>query len=216
MKERTKFVLIVLVFLGAYFLPIPAERVQSAILEAFHLLREYAREHVLFCLVPAFFIAGAISVFLSQATVVKYFGANARKFLAYGVASVSGTLLADCCCTVLPLLAGIYKRGAGIGPATAFLYSGPAINILAILLTARVLGWELGIARAFGAILFSIVIGLLMATVFRNEETLISDQEVVLEVEEGQRTLWKNGLYFLTLVLILIFAAWCKPKEPVG
>jgi len=171
---------------------------------------------VLFCLVPAFFIAGAISVFLSQAAVMKYFGANAKKILAYSVASVSGTILAVCSCTVLPLFAGIYKRGAGIGPATAFLYSGPAINVLAIILTARVLGWELGIARAVGAVLFSVIIGLLMAALYRKEERTKVAQEAALESGDGERSLWKNGLYFLTMVLLLIFAAWSKPKEPVG
>jgi len=216
MKERTKFLVIVAVFLLAYFLPTHAIRFQSALLEAFHLLREYAREHVLFCLVPAFFIAGAISVFLSQAAVMKYFGANAKKILAYSVASVSGTILAVCSCTVLPLFAGIYKRGAGIGPATAFLYSGPAINVLAIILTARVLGWELGIARAVGADLFSVIIGLLMAALYRKEERTKVAQEAALESGDGERSLWKNGLYFLTMVLLLIFAAWSKPKEPVG
>ena len=144
-------------FLSIFFLPIETARVQGAILEAFHLAKWYAQEHVLLCLIPAFFIAGAIGVFLSQASVMKYLGAKANKVLAYGVASVSGTLLAVCSCTVLPLFAGIYRMGAGLGPATAFLYSGPAINVLAVVLTARVLGLELGIARAAGAIVFSIV-----------------------------------------------------------
>ena len=158
MKERSKLALIVLVFLAAYFVPLRHARVESAVLEAFHMLQEYAREHVLFCLVPAFFIAGAISVFVSQAAVMRYFGAEAKRVLAYGVASVSGAILAVCSCTVLPLFAGIYTRGAGIGPATTFLYSGPAINVLAIILTARVLGWELGLARAVGAVVFSIAV----------------------------------------------------------
>lgn len=216
MKEKTKLVLIVLVFIVAYFMPAHTARVQSAILEAVLLLREYAREHVLFCLVPAFFIAGAISVFLSQAAVMKYFGANAKKVLAYGVAAVSGTILAVCSCTVLPLFAGICKRGAGIGPATAFLYSGPAINILAIILTARVLGWELGVARAVGAIIFAVVIGLLMAILFRGEESDGPAQSMAVDIDEVKRPLWKNSLFFVTLIFILIFAAWGKPKESVG
>ncbi|UCE18922.1 MAG: permease [Gemmatimonadota bacterium] len=216
MRERTKLALFLIVFAVAYFLPIQSVRVQSAIVEAFHLLREYAREHVLFCLVPAFFIAGAISVFVSQTSVTKYFGAGAKKVLSYSIASVSGTILAVCSCTVLPLFAGIYKRGAGLGPATAFLYSGPAINILAIILTARVLGWELGIARAVGAIVFAVVIGLLMAAIYRKEEQLGTAQTVSLDSEGEKRPLWKNGLYFLTLILILIFAAWGKPRESVG
>ena len=218
MSERTKLILIVAVFLAAYTIPFNHPTVRSAGLEAFLMLQEYAREHVLFCLVPAFFIAGAIAVFVSQAAVMKYFGAQARKILAYSVASVSGTILAVCSCTVLPLFAGIYKRGAGIGPATAFLYSGPAINVLAIILTARVLGWQMGLARAAGAVVFALVIGLLMALIFRQEEMRRTQNgpTVMPEAEEGERSLWKNGRYFITMVLILIFAAWGKPSQPVG
>lgn len=213
--EWKKFLLIAGVFLAAYYIPFGHARVQGAVLEAFAMLQEYAREHVLFCLVPAFFIAGGISVFVSQASVMRYFGAQANKFLSYGVASVSGAILAVCSCTVLPLFAGIYKRGAGIGPATTFLYSGPAVNVLAIILTARVLGWQIGLARALGAIIFSVVIGLLMALFFRKSETEKANA-VMPEPEAGERPLWKTGLYFLAMVLILIFAAWGKPKESVG
>ena len=218
MKERTKLILIILVFIAAYFIPINKFTVQKAFLESLFLLQEYAREHVLFCLVPAFFIAGAIAVFVNQTAVMKYFGAQAKKIVAYSIASVSGAILAVCSCTVLPLFAGIYKRGAGIGPATAFLYSGPAINILAIILTARVLGPELGIARAIGAILFSVIIGLTMAFIYRKEETTEDKNAMSFTTtdSEHERPLWKNGLYFLTLVLILIFATWGKPKETGG
>ncbi|MFA5778892.1 MAG: permease [Elusimicrobiota bacterium] len=217
MKERTKLILIVLVFLLAYFLPFSNLRMQGAILESFNMLQEYARQHVLLCLVPAFFIAGAISVFVSQASVMKYFGPKANKILSYGVASVSGTILAVCSCTVLPLYAGISKRGAGIGSAIAFLYSGPAINILAIILTARVLGMEIGIARAVGAVSFSIIIGLIMAFIYRKEELQKTEDTKMFELEtEEKRPLVKNAVYFLTLVLILIFAAWGKPAQPVG
>ena len=218
MSERTKFLLIATVFLAVYDVPFDHPTVRSAGLEAFLMLQEYAQKHVLFCLVPAFFIAGAIAVFVSQAAVMKYFGAQARKILAYSVASVSGTILAVCSCTVLPLFAGIYKRGAGIGPATAFLYSGPAINVLAIILTARVLGWQMGLARAAGAVVFALVIGLLMALIFRQEEMRRTQNgpTVMPEAEEGERSLWKNGRYFITMVLILIFAAWGKPSQPVG
>ena len=213
MKDRTKLTILILTFLAAYYIPFSKIQVQKALLEAFYMLQEYAREHVLFCLVPAFFIAGAIAVFVNQAAVMKYFGAQAKKILAYSVASVSGTILAVCSCTVLPLFAGIYKRGAGIGPATAFLYSGPAINVLAIILTARVLGAELGIARAIGAIIFSVVIGLLMAFIYRKEEKERNEKAInfALGAEESLRPLWKNDFYFLTLVLILILAAWDKP-----
>lgn len=218
MKDRTKLAIIVTTFLAAYYIPFSKINVQKALLEAFFMLQEYAREHVLFCLAPAFFIAGAIAVFVNQAAVMKYFGAQAKKILSYSVASVSGTILAVCSCTVLPLFAGIYKRGAGIGPATAFLYSGPAINVLAIILTARVLGPELGIARAVGAILFSVIIGLTMAFIYRKEEQERNEKAInfAAGAEQSGRPLWKNGLYFVTLLLILIFAAWGKPAEPVG
>ena len=218
MKDRTKLAIVITTFLAAYFIPFGKTNIQKALLESFFMLQDYAREHVLFCLVPAFFIAGAISVFVNQAAVMKYFGAQAKKILSYSVASVSGTILAVCSCTVLPLFAGIYKRGAGIGPATAFLYSGPAINVLAIILTARVLGPELGIARAISAILFSVVIGLAMAFIYRKEEKERNEKAINFAqgMEENMRPFWKNSLYFLTLVLILIFAAWGKPAQPVG
>jgi len=218
MKDRIKLLLIIGSFLVVYFLPIGSSRFQMAILEAFHMLKDYAREHVLFCLVPAFFIAGAISVFIHQAAVMKYFGIQAKKWLSYSVASVSGTILAVCSCTVLPIFAGIYKRGAGIGPAITFLYSGPAINVLAIILTARVLGPGLGLGRAIGAVIFSIIIGLFMALIFQKEESGPNSQQPtsITMSAETDRPLWKNGLYFLSLVLILIFAAWGKPRESVG
>jgi uncharacterized membrane protein YraQ (UPF0718 family) len=212
MKERTKLLLIILMFLGCYYVPWNHPTIRQSGLEAFMMLREYAREHVLTCLIPAFFIAGAIAVFVSQASVLKYFGATAKKILSYSVASVSGSILAVCSCTVLPLFAGIYTRGAGIGPATAFLYSGPGINVLAIVLTARILGWQLGLARAIGAIGFSIVTGLLMAFIFRKEDAARTAGKVYLPEEEARkRSLLQDGLYMLTMVLILIFAAFAKP-----
>lgn len=216
MKERTKFIIIFLVFIAAYYTPFGSARVGAAIMEGFYMLQEYAREHVLACLIPAFFIAGAIACFISQGAVLKYFGAKANKLLSYSVASVSGSILAVCSCTVLPLFAGIYSRGAGIGPATAFLYSGPAINVLAIILTARVLGWKLGLARAVGAILFSVITGLLVAFLYRKDDQARVTGEIALPDEEKERPLWQNGLYMLVLVLILIFAAWGKPAEPAG
>ncbi len=213
MKEWQKLFWIVAIFLGAYYIPWESAIIRQSGLEAFMMLQEYAREHVLTCLVPAFFIAGAIAVFVSQAAVLKYFGAKANKFLSYPVASVSGSVLAVCSCTVLPLFAGIYTRGAGIGPATAFLYSGPAINVLAIILTAKVLGWQLGLARAIGAILFAIIAGLLMAYIFRKDDANRETGEIFLPEEENTRPLWQNGLYMLTMVLILIFAYFAKPSE---
>ena len=206
--------MIVGLFLAAYYIPWGHPIIRQSGLEAFMMLQEYAREHVLVCLIPAFFIAGAISVFVSQASVLKYFGARAHKFVSYSVASVSGTVLAVCSCTVLPLFAGIYTRGAGIGPATAFLYSGPAINVLAITLTAKILGWQLGLARAVGAIVFAILTGLLMAFFFRKDDAARSDLQIHLpEAEAPRRSLFQDGLYILTMVLILIFAAFAKPAS---
>ena len=206
--------IIIAVFLGCFYLPVGSSRFDNAILEAFHLVKWYAREHVLTCLIPAFFIAGAISVFVSQASVLKYFGAKAGKILSYSVASVSGAVLAVCSCTVLPLFAGIYTRGAGIGPATAFLYSGPAINVLAIILTSRILGWQLGVARAIGAVLFAIITGLLMAFIFRKEDAAREAGQIYLpDEEEKGRTLTQEALYMLTMVLILVFAAFARPAE---
>jgi uncharacterized membrane protein YraQ (UPF0718 family) len=214
MKERTKLLIIVLVFLGCYYIPWGNAGIRQSGLEAFMMLQEYAREHVLTCLIPAFFIAGAIAVFVSQASVLKYFGSTAKKILSYSVASVSGTVLAVCSCTVLPLFAGIYSRGAGIGPATAFLYSGPAINVLAIVLTARILGWQLGLARAIGAVLFAVITGLLMAFIFRKDDASRATGQIYLPEEDKKgRTLLQEALFMLSLVLILIFAAFAKPAE---
>jgi uncharacterized membrane protein YraQ (UPF0718 family) len=215
-KERTKLLLLVAAFGIAYFLPVAHPRFQSSLVEAFYMTKEYARQHVLFCLVPAFFIAGAIACFVSQAAVTKYFGARANKVLAYGVASVSGSILAVCSCTVLPLFAGIRTRGAGLGPAIAFLYSGPAINVLAIILTARVLGWELGVARAVGAIVFAIIIGLIMASLYHRDEGEHEASVGLGEEPDEGRPLVQTALYFLTMVLILVFAAWQKPAEPTA
>ena len=212
MKERTKLLLIVGLFAGAYTIPWGHPVIRQSGLEAFMMLQEYAREHVLTCLIPAFFIAGAIAVFVSQAAVLKYFGAQASKFLAYSVASVSGTILAVCSCTVLPLFAGIFTRGAGIGPATAFLYSGPAINVLAITLTAKILGWQLGVARAVGAVVFAVLTGLLMALIFRKDDAArTAGQIYVPDAGARERTLLQDAAYLLTMVLILIFAAFAGP-----
>jgi uncharacterized membrane protein YraQ (UPF0718 family) len=205
------------VFLAAYYVPWSSPLIRQSGLEAFLMLQDYAREHVLTCLIPALFIAGAIAVFVSQTAVLKYFGADAKKILSYSVASVSGTILAVCSCTVLPLFAGIYTRGGGIGHATSFLYSGPAINVLAIVLTARVLGWKLGLARAVGAVGFAFIIGLLMHFIYLKEEKARAANNLFLPEEEAKaRPLWKEVLYLGTLVGILIFAAWGKPAQPVG
>lgn len=207
---------IVVIFLACFYLPVGVPRFDNAVIESLHLVKWYAQEHVLLCLVPAFFIAGAISVFISQASVMKYLGAGANKMLAYAVASVSGTILAVCSCTVLPLFGGIWRRGAGLGPATAFLYSGPAINVLAIVLTARILGMELGIARAVGAIVFSVIIGLLMHLVFRKEETEKAIAQAGMPVPEVAHPLWQTATYFALMVAILVFANWGEPESSTG
>jgi uncharacterized membrane protein YraQ (UPF0718 family) len=204
------------IFLACFWLPVGSGRFDGAVMEALHLVKWYAREHVLLCLVPAFLIAGAIGVFVSQAAVMKYLGPRAKKALAYGVASVSGTILAVCSCTVLPLFAGIYRMGAGLGPATAFLYSGPAINVLAIVLTARVLGLRLGVARAVGAILFAVALGLLMHLIFRREELDKADAQMAMPEPEVARPLWQNGLYFAAMVWVLVFANWGRPEAEAG
>ncbi len=214
--EWKPLALIVGLFLVCFYLPVGVPRFDNAVTEAFELVKWYAREHVILCLVPAFFIAGAIGVFVSQASVMKYFGPKANQTLAYSVASVSGTILAVCSCTVLPLFAGIWRMGAGLGPATAFLYSGPAINVLAIVLTARVLGMRLGIARAVGAVVFSVVIGLLMNLIFRKEELAKAEAAAFEPEQEVKRPLWENIVYFASMVGILVFANWGKPLEDAG
>ncbi|MCX8109118.1 MAG: permease [Verrucomicrobiae bacterium] len=204
------------VFLLAYYLPLSNPKVSQAIYEAFRLLQWYVRNHTLACVVPALFIAGAVTTFLSQASVMRYLGPGANKVTAYGVASVSGGILAVCSCSVLPVFAGIYRLGAGLGPACAFLYSGPAINVLAIFLTARVLGISIGLWRAIGAIAFAFIIGLLMALIFRRDEgERMASQVALPEVEAPKRPLWKTALFFGCLVAFLVFSDWYNPGEVV-
>ncbi len=209
-----KLIILAVVFLFAYFVPFGDVRVSRAVVEAFLMLSEYAREHVLLCLVPAFFIAGAIMVFLNQQSVIRYLGPKAGKITAYSVASVSGAILAVCSCTVLPLFKGIYRKGAGLGPAVSFLYSGPAINILAIVLTAKVLGFKIGIARAVGAILFAFIIGFLTHLIFRKEdEKRLTDESMFQSgSEELERSLAQNILYMLSMIGILVFINWAPSQ----
>ena len=212
MKRELKiFGIMAGVFLLAYFVPFSHPTVRAAISEGLLMLQEYARDHVLLCLVPAFFIAGAIAVFVSQASVIKYLGIGAKRVVAYGVGAVSGAILAVCSCTVLPLFAGIYKRGAGLGPAIAFLYSGPAINILAIILTGRILGIEFGLARAIGAVVFSVVIGLAMQFLFRKEEAEKAQAVAVPAGQDAERPIWKTLASVTLMILVLVFANWGKP-----
>lgn len=216
MKEKLKELkilgLMLAVFIAAYFIPFTAPRFLSGLHEAFFMLQDYARLHVLLCLVPALFIAGSVSVFISKDSVIRFLGAKAKKWLAYSVASVSGAILAVCSCTVLPLFSGIYKRGAGLGPAIAFLYSGPAINVLAIVMTARILGVEMGVARTVGAVILSVVIGLAMQLLFRKEEKERQDGMILGEQEEG-RPLWHTLIHFGLMILILIVLNWARPNE---
>jgi len=213
-KEIKIFAALVGIFLVAYFLPLGNPKTQQAIYEAFRLLQWYARNHTLACIVPALFIAGAIITFLSQEAVMKYLGPKANPILAYGVASVSGCVLAVCSCSVLPMFAGIYQLGAGLGPATAFLYSGPAINVLAIFLTARVLGFSIGLWRAVGSIVFAVVIGALMAVIFRKTERAKIEATLQMpQPEKPSRSIAKNGLFLATMILFLIFSDWFNPGK---
>ena len=204
---------IVSIFAAAFFMPLQSIRFTTAIDATLDLAQWYAREHVVLCLLPAFFIAGVIAVFVSQSSVLKYFGANAKKWLSYTVAAVSGGILAVCSCTILPLFSSIYKRGAGLGPAVAFLYSGPAISVLSIILTARILGLEMGIARVIGAVLFSVVIGLAMAFIFRKEEKAKQEQQMNIIPAPENRPMWQTAFHFFTLVLILVFANLGAPAS---
>ena len=217
-KKNRLLVLLAAVFVTAFFVPWGAPRVSAAVNEAFLMLGEYARDHVLLCLVPAFFIAGAITLFLDQQAVIKYLGPDAPKLVAYGVASVSGTILAVCSCTVLPLFKGIYKKGAGLGPAVSFLYSGPAINILAIILTAKVLGVQLGVARAVGAIVFAFVIGLMMQLIFLREDEKRTTNAAMFRSfdDEGGRSLGQMVIYMASMVGILIFVNWAPSGGSVA
>lgn len=204
---------IVAIFAAVFFMPLQSIRFTTAIDATLDLVQWYAREHVVLCLLPAFFIAGVIAVFVSQSSVLKYFGANAKKWLSYTVAAVSGGILAVCSCTILPLFTSIYKRGAGLGPAVAFLYSGPAISVLSIILTARILGLEMGIARVIGAVLFSVVIGLAMAFIFRKEEKAKQEQQMNIIPAPENRPMWQTAFHFFTLVLILVFANLGAPAS---
>lgn len=213
-KKELRFLLgVVVVFLLFFFLPIANETFQTALLATLDLAKWYAREHVILCLLPAFFIAGVIAVFISQGAVIKYFGADAKKWISYSIAAISGTILAVCSCTILPLFSSIHKRGAGLGPAIAFLYSGPAISILSIILTARILGFEMGMARMIFAVLFAVIIGLILSFIYRKEERVKKEDQLILNQQEEGRPLWQTSSLFFTLVLLLIFINWGAPME---
>ena len=210
-KELKILFWMIAVFAAVFFLPLDSEQFTAALGATLDLAKWYAQEHVVLCLLPAFFIAGVIAVFVSQGSVLKYFGENAKKWLSYMVAAVSGSILAVCSCTILPLFTSIYKRGAGLGPAIAFLYSGPAISVLSIILTARILGVEMGVARIIGAVLFSVVIGLAMSFIFRKEEKAKREEQMNIVPPPEKRPMWQTAFHFLTLVLVLVFANWGAP-----
>ncbi len=214
LSPNVKLLILAGVFVAANIIPFEAPSVSGAVNEAFLMLSEYVRQHVMLCLVPAMFIAGAITVFLNQQAVIRYLGPDAKRVTAYGVASISGAVLAVCSCTVLPIFKGIYRKGAGLGPAVAFLYSGPAINILAIVLSVKVFGLRLGMARTVGAIVFSIVTGWLMATIFRKDDAKRAVDARLFQspVEEGQRTLAQTALYMASMIGILVFANWTNSR----
>ncbi len=215
LKQELKILsILIAIFAGLYFLPVGTKRFDNALFEALYLTKWYSQEHVIMCLIPALFIAGGISVFVSQNSVMKYLGGTAKKSVAYLVAALSGTILAVCSCTILPLFTGIYKRGAGLGPAIAFLYSGPAISVLSIILTANVLGAEMGIARAIGAITFSVVIGLIMEFIFKNDNKKIGTIKTIQGGEE--KNIKVTILFFFFIMMILIFVNFAKPQTNEG
>ena len=215
------------IFLFAYFAPLAtpqfdpdadqlAAKFTGAIVEAFLLLQWYARNHTLACVVPALFIAGAITTFLSKESVLKHLGPKANKVEAYSVASISGTVLAVCSCSVLPMFAGIYRIGAGLGPAACFLYAGPAINVMAIFLTARVLGFELGVARVIGAVVFGVVVGLLMAVIFRRSEQERTDIALAQpDPPAASRPVWQNAALLAAMMAFLVFSDWFNPGDKI-
>ena len=215
-KELKTLTWIVVIFVAVFFMPLENARFTTAVEATLDLARWYAREHVILCLLPAFFIAGTIAVFVSQGAVIRYFGANAKKWLSYTVAALSGGILAVCSCTILPLFTSIYRRGAGLGPAIAFLYSGPAISILSIILTAHILGLEMGVARVVGAIGFSVIIGLAMSFIFRKEEKAKKEAQMNIAAQPERRPVWQTAVHFFTLVLILVFANWGAPASSDG
>ncbi|MBE2190529.1 MAG: permease [Desulfobulbaceae bacterium] len=215
-KEWKILAWIAAVFLAFVFVPINEFRFTNALDQALQLTQWYAQEHVILCLLPAFYIAGAIGVFLNQAAVLKYLGPNSNRLMAYGVASVSGFVLAVCSCTVLPMFAGIYKMGAGLGPATTFLYSGPAINIMAVIMTAKVIGFELGVARGITAIVFSVVIGLIMSWLFIKEAQSRTVQMADTDDDESERPMLQNVIFFVLMIVIILVSNWGNPDSGAG
>ena len=215
-RELGIFAGLAVVFLLAYFLNFTDPKIKDAVMEAFYMLQWYARNHTLACVVPAMFIAGGIATFFSKEAVLRHLGPKANRVEAYSVASVSGTVLAVCSCSVLPMFAGIYRVGAGLGPASAFLYSGPAINVMAIFLTARVLGYDLGIARLIGSVAFAVIIGLIMAAIFRKDEEQRTAAAMQLpDPPPAKRSLWQTSLFFVAMIGFLVFSDWANPSQTI-
>jgi uncharacterized protein len=215
-REWSIFAGLASVFLLAYFLNFTDENIRNAIMDAFFMLQWYVQYHTLACVVPAMFIAGAIACFFSPSAVLRHLGPKANKVEAYGVASTSGTVLAVCSCSVLPMFAGIYRVGAGIGPASAFLYSGPAINVMAIFLTARVLGFDLGVARIIGSISFAVIIGLIMAALFRKDDEARAAAVMALpDSPPAKRTLLQTAVFFVAMIAFLVFSDWANPSQTI-
>ncbi|NCC65334.1 MAG: permease [Spirochaetia bacterium] len=214
LSPNKRLLIIAGVFLAVFFTPFTHPRVITAIGEAFLMLADYAHEHVLLCVVPAMFIAGAIVVFLNQQAVMKYLGPKANKVVAYSVASVSGAILAVCSCTVLPLFKGIYKKGAGLGPAVSFLYSGPAVNILAIVLSYKVFGWKLGLTRMVASVVFAFLIGLIMQTIFyKEDEKRLADERLFQNMGGPEaRSLGQMAVFMISMIGILVFINWAPSQ----
>lgn len=201
-KDRIIIFWIAVLFAIFFFIPYNSSWFNNSVLGGIDLLNEYAKKHVLTCLVPAFFIAGAIAVFIKKEKVMKYLGHEAKKYISYSVASVSGAILAVCSCTILPIFAGIRKRGAGLGPAITFLFSGPAINIAAMFLTISVLGIKIGLARIVFAILLSILVGLTMALIFK--EKIEKEKLIIQETEESKISERVLVLFFGLMIGVLV------------
>ncbi len=199
------------------------ETVVDLLLAGLNGLVGYLSAHVLMCLVPAFFIAGALSALFRKEAVTKYLGPDTPRHISYPVASAAGLLIAVCSCTILPLFAGIWKKGAGLGPAVTFLFTGPAVNVLAILYTGSLIGWDIAAARGILAVIFGMLIGLLMGFIFErakkriapNASTRIEPIQAISDTStsvEGRSMMerlidGRVAVLFVLLVVILVIGA---------
>jgi hypothetical protein len=165
-------------------------------------LAAYLAAHVLLCLLPAFYIAGAMTALIPKETITRYLGRNTPKFISYPAAAAAGFILAVCSCTVIPLFAGIYKKGAGLGPAITFLFVAPAVNILALTYTGAVIGMDLAIARLVLSLVFGIGVGIIMALIFRKEDAEHDKKTDALFA--GQASMRKSAVLFLLVLIVLL------------